>query len=123
MDNTKEIALKRAIGLLYASGAQFKVIAEDGTEFGDLKVASIEEDKPKKRTRTLKYPYGSIAAHYKPYLLDMKVGDVAKIPYGEFDADTLHSAVAAHCSQFWGRKTYISTARHDDKIVEILRVE
>ena len=39
------------------------------------------------------------------------------------EMETLRGAVSAHCSQFWGKKTYISTVHKDEQVVELLRVQ
>ena len=113
-------AAEKAIALLNASGAQFKVIFADGTEYGDLEVVT-----QKKHKRKVTLPYGTLQSLYKPYVDEMQVGGVAQLPIAEAvalgaSANALRSAATAYASTKWGNNTYISTIT--DKHVELLRV-
>ena len=112
-------AAEKAIALLNASGAQYKVIFSDGTEYGELEAVQ------KKRTRNVTIPYGTLQPLYKPYIDEMQVGSVIQLSIAEAEAlggtaTSLRSAASAYASKLWGNGTYISTIT--DKHVEILRI-
>lgn len=111
-------AAEKAIALLKASGAQYKVIFDDGTEYGDLEVVT-----PKKRIR--RTPHGVLTSMYKDPINTAEVGDVIQFPVADVAAidiapETLRSAATAYASMTWGNGSYTSTIT--DTHVEILRI-
>lgn len=109
-------AISRAVKMLDASGAKYRIVTPDGEEIGDLYAAPINKRKLLRDDR----PYGALAAHMRPYLANVKPGEVVRIPYSGFDREHLRGAVAAHLSNTWGAGTYVTTLT--DMNVEVLRV-
>jgi hypothetical protein len=114
------VTIDRALKMLDACGAQYKVILSDGTEYGTLEVV---DPKPQRHRRTRgDRPYGALGAHVKPYLQhNTKPGDVLSIPFGEFEPSHVRGAVAAYLSSMWGRGTY--TTATAPNAVEVLRLQ
>ena len=111
----KTKTIENVVKILRALNAQYKIITEDGTEYGELVVAN---QKPKRRPR--QYPLGHFSNYVKPYLQKLNVGDVAEVPLGEFDSKMLASRVSCVGIQMWGKGncTVHMTPTH----VEILRL-
>ena len=106
--------IAQAIKLLDASGCKYKVIDQDGNEYGILNVSE-----PKKSNKTYKHPPGTMHKFYHPLIKDMKVGDVVCIKNFDFDARDLQGAVSAWASEHWGKGAYKTCVVGPD--VEILR--
>ena len=76
--------IAQAIKLLDASGAKYKIIDQDGNQYGSLIVTE-----PKKASKSYKHPPGTMHRFYYPLIKDMKVGDVVVIENFDFDARDL----------------------------------
>lgn len=106
--------------MLKAAGAQFKVIAEDGTEYGDLIVTVPKQRKHLDRS----------AMHerlkIKERISAMKVGDVEVFVLppdlfsDDLDPSKLQAIIAGHCTNTLG-KGACTTHRNGDS-VEVLRI-
>jgi len=105
-----------AVRLLNATGAKYKVIAPDGTEYGDL---VIQTEKPRVRVTT--HERGYYNDHITPFLGGVKPGDVVTIPYKAGSTPIeMRSVATAKCHQLWGKGSYTSSVgKHG---VEILRI-
>lgn len=110
--DTKKVAVNRAVQLLIAAGAQFKIIAGD-QEFGDLQVVHP----PKRKSSGIDF-----ASIYKPVLEDMPTGDVRQVvaPSG-MDAGRLRSVICGYVHGKWGAGSCITSVK--GQVVEILRVQ
>lgn len=115
-------AIKEALNKLEVTNCAFKVILPNGEEHLHDPNDLLNPHKPIKRQRKDR-PYGSLVSYYKPYVEDMKVGDVVEIPWGHFTAQELQSAVTAWCGQNWGNGTVTSSKNEDNQTVEILRLK
>ena len=93
------IAIEKALRLLESIGAQFHVKLDD-KEWGE----AIPAKRVKKAAR---YPFGSVTAHIKPYLSDVKVNDAVAVPFGEFDPNAVRSTISGYLSAKWGNGSYI----------------
>ena len=106
--------IAQAIKLLDASGCKYKVIDQDGNEYGVLAVSE-----PKKASKSYKHPPGTMHRFYYPLIKDMKVGDVVVIKNFDFEPRALQGAVTAWASEHWGKGSYKTCMVGPD--VEILR--
>ena len=114
---TKTIA--RAVEMLNAAGAQFKVISPDGTEFGKLEVA------PEKK-KSFRFAHGEIKAIYVDILEPLKVGEVATIKNpdtNKYDVEDIRGSAASWAGKHWGLDSHTSTIDRTFNTVEILRVK
>lgn len=110
----------RAINMLKAAGAKFKVITEDGDEYGDLEVVIPKQRKHMDRS----------AMHERLKIKErigaMKVGDVEVFTLPpdmhteNLDPSKLQSIIAGHCTNVLG-KGACTTHRNGDS-VEVLRI-
>ena len=102
----KEIQRKeflRCVKFIEAVDCKFKIITDDGEEFGTLEVKET-----KARTRSpLKYPYGALSSWYRPRLdTAAPVGAVQEIPAGSFDVEAVRSGICSELTRAWGRESY-----------------
>jgi hypothetical protein len=115
----KEIQLKelhRCIKFIEGLGCHYRIIGPEGESFGDLEVVESKE-----RTRgPLKYPYGSVAAWFRPLLnVNATIGEVQEVDCGTFEPAIVRSGICSDLSRRWGNETY-TTAIVGNK-VEIMR--
>ena len=112
--------ITRAIEMLTASGAKFKVISPNGDEFGELEV------QPPKGKKHFRYAHGELANHYKPLLEKLKVGEVATFKNpdpNKYDIEDFRSSACSWISKEWGLGAHTSTIDRDFDTLEILRVK
>jgi hypothetical protein len=106
--------IQQAIKLLDASGAKYKIIDQDGNEFGTL-TASI----PKKTNKNYAHPPGTMFRYYHPLVKNMQVGDVVVIDSGEFTPKSLQGALTGWATAQWGKGSYKTCIIESN--IEILR--
>jgi hypothetical protein len=111
-EKLQKIASQNAIKLLDSLDAVYKVTFQDGTV--------VVGGKHAKRQST--YPHGSLTKHFEPFVKDMEVGDVASIPTGEYEVESIRSALSGWTHRMWGQGAATSTVNHASKTVEVLRL-
>ena len=116
--STQSIAVSRAIALLNAAQAQYKIITEDGAEYGGLTVVI-----PKEKKRIHTRPRGELRDYYLPHIQNMKSGDLVKVPAGPYELEDLRGPITSYCSQHWGNGSYVTSLNRAENAVEVLRVE
>lgn len=109
----QDITVKRAMIMLKAAGAQYAVVY-GGETYGTLELAP--PPKVRRRGPGL-YPRGTTRAHFLPYIENLQPEEIAKIPYGDLDVNTLQSNIAAYCSTNWG--TGSASVRRFDTLNEL----
>lgn len=108
-------AVQRMIATIGVHG-KFKIVLNDGTEYGDLPVAI---DKPVKRHRVNK----GIVDYDRPFLLNTKAGEVAVIPSTpQFPSTAVSATATAKASQMWGNGSYQSMTNRANGNIELLRL-
>lgn len=111
-------AVERAINMLNAVGAQFKIITADGQEYGQLTVAQPKQRKTKVYLR----PVGELHAYYSPFIVDVKPGEAVQVPFGPYEAEDVRGPITAWCCSHWGKGNYMTVVNRDKRCVEVLRV-
>ena len=109
----------KAIAILHATPkVQFVIVAPDGTQYvrGNLQFRQ-------RKKRPSKHPFGTLMLHYKPYLKNLNVGEVAEIPFDKFEFKSLRSAISAYCCTNWGKGAAITSISDDKKYLEVFRVK
>lgn len=112
-------AIEQFQEVLVKAGAKYKIILEDGTQYGDLEVA---EKKVIKRRSSL-LPMGTISNYFKPFVEQIEVGDVVSIPFNSFDAETLRGSLASWAVTNWGKGTTTTMVNHKTNQIEVLRLK
>lgn len=110
-------ALTNAIKLLNAIGAKYAIVDTNGGRHGELEVVTKSKRKP------LKYPYGSLANHIRPYLLQCGVNQTINIPIGQFDLESVYGSASSLASKDWGNGNHKIGVTSDKKYVVITRTE
>ena len=119
MKDIQKATLDKALSYLIAVGCQFAVIDPDGNKHGTLDV--IAPKIPGKRN--LKYPYGSIAAHLKPFLSQLtELGKETCFPVLDFDPQYLKTNAIAWCEYRFGKNKVLFEITKDQKSIEAIRV-
>jgi hypothetical protein len=114
--SVQHTAVTRAITLLNAAGAQYKIIMADGTEFGELQ-AVVVPTKPKAGS---KYGWGVLTKHVSNFLDDVVVGQVGVVEYAPLDPLDARQAIASYAFRNWGKASWIIEDKGDR--AEVLRV-
>ena len=115
--STQHIAIERAVALLTAAKVDFKVITEDGVEYGNLVAAKRKVGK-----KVFTRPRGEMLNHFKPFVENMKPGDVARVPSNFYTVEEVRGPLASWCSSHWGNGSYITTVDRKTHEIEVLRV-
>lgn len=114
MHDIQRKELARCIKFIEAIGCKFKIITDEGEEFGTLEVRTTASRAPRK------HPYGAIANWFRPRLdLTIGIGEVCVVDCGEFEPDVIRSGVCSELTAKWGKDTY--TTAIVDNTVEVLR--
>ena len=115
MKEIQQKYLQTAIKQLSILPVQFAIIDDMGNQYGDLEVA-VEKVRKRKKSA---YPKGSITAYVMPFIKDLTVGDVAVVPFGDWDKKSLNSGLTACASRIWGNGSYTSCTSKDH--IELMR--
>lgn len=109
MKGAKESAVMKAVTLLFAAGADFKIFF-DGKEYGELEMGRRKD----RRNR-------NFCAIYKPVLDGLTPGGcvVLVTPEGVESKD-LRNAATTYMIANWGKGSFVTAAKKND--LEILRV-
>lgn len=112
-------AIEQFEQVLVKAGAKYKIILDDGTQYGDLEVA---EKKVIKRRSSL-LPMGTISNYFKPYVQNLSVGEVVAVPISTFDPETLRGSLASWAVTNWGKGTTTTMVNHKTNQIEVLRLK
>jgi hypothetical protein len=127
MDIIKKVT-KNAERLLKSLKANYYIELPTGEEISHgldgFELVPSEEEKPQRKKREMRsgQPFGAQAKYFRPFLENCKApGDVAVVPLADWDGHILRSSIAAHCSTYWGKATYVTTLNREKKQVEVMR--
>jgi hypothetical protein len=127
MDIIKKVT-KDAERLLKSLKANYYIELPTGEEISHgldgYELVQTEEEKPQRKKREMRsgQPFGAQAKYFRPFLENCKaLGDVAVVPLADWDGHILRSSIAAHCSTYWGKGTYVTTLNREKKQVEVMR--
>lgn len=107
------------LNMLDKAGAQYKIILDDGTEYGALEVQTKKE--MKRRSPLL--PRGTLSNHYVPYVENLQAGEVVSIPLTGFDPEAIRSSLASWAHAHWGSKGATSMVNKQTNHLEVLRLK
>lgn len=116
MSNIKTVAIERIAKQLENLGCQYKIITEDGDEFGALHVM----DKPKQTRIHNRYV---TETRYKELLMNIGAGEAVFVPAGTAPLDGVQSVCASFMVQHFGKGTYMTVQHAARNGVEVLRLE
>jgi hypothetical protein len=110
--NTNEL-ISKAINILKGAGAEYSIIALDGTVHSNAK---------RKSPKNPKYSHGERTAYVRDFLKNAEPGSVIEIPFGKYDSTALRNAVVGYVSSHFGHGTTMTSVDHQKKVVGVLRV-
>ena len=114
MKDLQRKELTRVLMFIDSIGCKYKIITDEGKEFGTLELAPI------KKRKTSMYVHGEISRWYRPHVdLDVGVGVVQEIPLGKYPAETIRGGMCAWLTKEWGKDTYVTSIT--DTHVELMR--
>jgi hypothetical protein len=120
-----------SVDILKNLGCEFIITTKDGRMFehGEMPARLRQQAAPAKPKRTTRVPVGTYSSHYKPLLENLKVGDVAMVPFKSsltgvnFSVPGLNSAVSAWTGTHWGSGAATSFINRKTKMIEVLRLK
>ena len=116
MKEIQQKYLQTAIRQLSILPVKFAIIDDAGNQYGDLEI-TVEKIRKRKKSA---YPKGSITAYVMPFIKDLKVGDVAVVPFGDWNKKSLSSGLTACASRVWGNGSYTSYTAKEH--IELMRI-
>lgn len=93
--NLEAKAVQRAVQVLLNLKCQYFVVMQDGTTFGEL---------PSKKGSGL--PHGTLTHYFKPFVQNVRVGEIVVIPLLDYPKGSMASSLASHLSKHWGNGSY-----------------
>jgi len=105
MEPVKERVLLKAVGMLGVLGLKFVVLDDTGRNWGNTTVEELTP-KPdvlkKKRHSNPDRKRGEVVAYHRPFIENLKPGEVACIPFGKYTGREIRSGASAWASLHWG---------------------
>lgn len=109
-------AINKYVQILINMGCKVAVLTSNGESWGNAELKNYSQ-----KTHTIReFSWGSILAHARPFIENLKAGESAKIPLKEFPMKSLSSTVSSYCVRKWGAETF-TTRQHDDGL-QVLRL-
>lgn len=122
MSMIAKIVIKEAVNKLKAAGCSMKVLMPDGEVLIHDPHNALDGRKRHRNPNT-PYGYGDLKKHYGPHIQNLKVGDVAIVPYSDtLPADKIQASMTAWMSTTWGKGTYATITNKETKSIEVLRL-
>lgn len=95
---------------------------EHKLDLGTVELRSEEAPARRGKRSASSTPWGSLSAHYVPYMENVNPDDLVQIPVGDFEATRLQSSVAARATSRWGKGSYTCVVSRDKQFVELWRL-
>lgn len=122
-----EKTMTNAFAQLKAAGCSFRVVDLLGNEVvydpSNRLSARGGPVMPQRRRRSSLRPFGQLSNYFKPYINDMKPGDLVNVPCGDYDIESLRSALSAHMCTRWGSGSYTTSINKIAECIEVLRIK
>lgn len=117
-----DVTMERITKLLDGMRAEYMIILPGGRTYGTLAapVPTTTVTRPARKRAPPSLPQGTIQSHIRPFLKDLKPGEVVTIPF--LDKTTKHqmqASVTAYCANHWGKGSYVSHVGNNG--VELMR--
>ena len=113
-------AIEQAVSILTAVDAKFVISTSDGDVIKRGEWNAGTKLSVTKTGKTRK-PNGAFADRYKPYLENLKVGDVAEVSCDGFNYNGLQGAMTAWMSGLWGKGSYATSYNAANNTLEVIR--
>jgi hypothetical protein len=117
----QKIVLTKAIKLLNSIDVEYAILA-NGEKYGELEVFE-KRGAEGKRSFASKYGRGAVLNYVRPYIDNLKVGEVAKIPAGDFELKAIAATSASHAHRMFGNGAHAGRMDKENNVFEIMRLE
>ena len=117
MKEVQQVSLKKALTMLTAIGCTFAVIDPDGNKHGTLELA---EQKSDRKRLSPAFPRGEVNDYFRPFVENMKVGDVVEIPAGKFGVERVRGSVCSWFVRYRGKGSANTFVTKDT--VQVMRI-
>lgn len=112
--------IDRALSALNAAaqfGYSYAVHTPDGKKLGNLKAAPGATLK-----RVVVNERGTLKQIYEPFIANLKAGELAVVPCGEFKPEEVRASLSAYCTSHWGKGAHTSYIDNKAKEVQVMRI-
>jgi len=113
--------LTKAIKLLNSIEVEYAILA-NGEKHGTLEVV-VKKRREGKRAFSYKYGRGILLNYVKPYIADLKVGEVAYIPAGDYELQAIASTAASYAHGIFGSGGHTGRKDKENNVFEVMRLE
>lgn len=122
MSKLRNRSIEIAFNILTALDASYVVTLPDGTRHTRGEVVGVKAKKERRR-RPMRgnRKYGDLAAHYRAFMEDMIVGQIASIPANGFNPAHLASSMSAWACTNWGKGAAMIASNKE--CVEVMRIK
>ena len=117
----QKAVLIKAIKLLNSIDVDYAILAGE-EKHGTLELA-VKKTKKGKRSFSSKYGRGTILNYIRPYIDNLKVGEVAQIPAGDYELAAVAAICASHSHRLFGTGGFSGRQNKEKNAYEILRLE
>jgi hypothetical protein len=114
--------LVKAIKLLNSIGVEYAILAGE-EKHGTLEVVDKNIKKHGERNFSHKYGRGTLVTYVKPYIENLKVGEVAVIPIGDYEIDAIAATSATYAHKIFGTGGHTGRKDKENNVYEIMRLE
>lgn len=111
-------AIEKFLSVLDGAGAKYKIVLDDGTEYGELQVVQKKEIKRKSPI----LPMGTYTNYFRPHMETLPVGGVLALPFNDLDPETLRGSVSSWAITNWGKGSVTTMLNHAEQRIEVLRL-
>jgi hypothetical protein len=115
------VVLIKAIRLLNSIDVEYAILA-DKEKHGTLEIA-VKKKHEGKRAFSSKYGRGAVLNYVKPYIENLKVGEAAQIPVGNYELAAIAATCASHAHKLFGTGGFAGRQDKEKNVYEILRLE
>ena len=118
MKKLQKRSMTIALNIMTALGATYTITLPDGTKHSNAPEVPVNEYGRKVLDGR---KYGDLAAHYRPFIDDLKPSEFVEVPFNGFKPSKLGSVISAWGCQRWGKGSLITAANKTG--IEVLRVK
>ena len=110
--------MMKALTMLNAHGARYRIELPDGTVHGDLALPQPETVK----RRAMKHPYGTMTSYVRPFMQHLVAGELAVVPIAQYTMHDVQNACGNCGIAMWGKGSVTTAQNVQDGTVEVLRL-
>jgi hypothetical protein len=111
--------MMKALTMLNAHGARYRIELPDGTVHGDLVLLPAT---PPRKKRPLMYPMGTLKNYVQPFLQNLAVGEIAVVPCDIYTVGAIQAACLNFTLPLWGKGSTTTAQNKQNRTVEVLRL-